>query len=163
MKDENKKITDDMITHILYKLTIISYIKQGEKLYCDDSNISIDHSYIPSLSRFFSNQNRDITLETVKEVIDKAIEITDLVYRNEISLKKNQKEKDCRQLKQFFRENNDTILKKFLIKLTCVIDGLNNLKLTYNEDKKIKTMLELEINRVNSRINKLENIFIIAV
>ena len=44
-----KKITDDMINQVIYKLTIISYIKQGEKLYCDDeSNIFIDNSYIPS-------------------------------------------------------------------------------------------------------------------
>ena len=33
MKEEKKKITDEMITSLLYKLTIISYIKQGEKLW----------------------------------------------------------------------------------------------------------------------------------
>ena len=64
MKDEKKKITDTMITSLLYKLTIISYIKQGDKLYCDsNSNIFVDNSYIPSLSRYFYNQNRDYTLK----------------------------------------------------------------------------------------------------
>ena len=41
-----KKITDESINNILYKLTILSYIKQGEKLYCDNNNnILIDESY----------------------------------------------------------------------------------------------------------------------
>ena len=43
--DEKKKITDESINNILYKLTILSYIKQGEKLYCDNNNnILIDES-----------------------------------------------------------------------------------------------------------------------
>ena len=93
MKDE-KKITDDMINQILYKLSIISYIKQGEKLYCDDeSNIFIDNSYIPSISRYISNQNRIVTIKNIKDIIDDVIYITDFIYRNEISVKKRKGKK----------------------------------------------------------------------
>ena len=78
-----------MINEILYKLTIISYIKQGEKLYCDDdSNIFVDNSYIPSISRYISNQNRVVTIKNIKDIIDDVIYITDFIYRNEISVKK---------------------------------------------------------------------------
>ena len=84
MKDEKKKITDTMITNVLYKLSIISYIKQGEKLYCDDeSNIFVDDSYIPSLTRYFNNQNRLVTTKHIKDIIDDVTYITDFVFRNE--------------------------------------------------------------------------------
>ena len=164
MKDEKKKITDTMITNLLYKLTIISYIKQGDKLYCDSNlNIFVDNSYIPSLSRYFYNQNRDATLKILIDLINDVIYVTDFVYRNEISFKKNEKEKNDRQLRTFFKESNDKIIKNFYIKLTCSLDGLNNLKLTYNNDLSIKTDLDLLIKKIESRINKLENILIIAI
>lgn len=164
MKDEKKKITDDMINEILYKLSIISYIKQGEKLYCDDeSNIFVDNSYIPSISRFISNQNRVVTIKNIKDIIDDVIYITDFIYRNEISVKKNEKEKNERQIKSFFKESNEKILKSFYIKMTCALDGLNNLKLTYTGDITIKTSIDLLIGRIQTRINRLENILIVAV
>lgn len=164
MKDEKKKITDDMINQILYKLTIISYIKQGEKLYCDDeSNIFVDNSYIPSITRYISNQNRVVTIKNIKDIIDDVIYITDFIYRNEISVKKNEKEKNERQIKAFFKESNEKILKSFYIKMTCALDGLNNLKLTYTGDLTIKTSIDLLINRMQTRISRLEGILIVAV
>ena len=164
MKDEKKKITDDMINQILYKLSIISYIKQGEKLYCDDeSNIFIDNSYIPSISRYISNQNRVVTIKNIKDIIDDVIYITDFIYRNEISVKKNEKEKNERLVKSFFKESNEKILKSFYIKMTCALDGLNNLKLTYGGDLTIKTSIDLLIGRIQTRINRLEGILIVAV
>ena len=153
-----------MINEILYKLSIISYIKQGEKLYCDDeSNIFVDNSYIPSISRFISNQNRVVTIKNIKDIIDDVIYITDFIYRNEISVKKNEKEKNERQVKAFFKESNEKILKTFYIKMTCALDGLNNLKLTYIGDNTIKTSIDLLIGRIQTRINRLENILIVAV
>tara|TARA_B100001564_G_scaffold272896_1_gene234591 strand:+ start:252 stop:746 length:495 start_codon:yes stop_codon:yes gene_type:complete len=164
MTTEKKKITDDMINEILYKLSIISYIKQGEKLYCDDdSNIFVDNSYIPSISRYISNQNRIVTIKNIKDIIDDVIYITDFIYRNEISVKKNEKEKNERQVKAFFKESNEKILKTFYIKMTCALDGLNNLKLTYIGDNTIKTSIDLLIGRIQTRINRLENILIVAV
>lgn len=164
MKDEKKKITDEMITSLLYKLTIISYIKHGEKLYCDgDLNIFVDNSILPAFSRYIYNQNRTITSKILYDIINDIIYVTDFVYRNEISVKKNEKEKNERQLKTFFKESNDKILKNFYIKLTCALDGLNNLKLTYHNDISIKTCLELLIKKIESRIDKLENILVIAI
>ena len=61
--DNKKKFTDELINNILYKLTIISYVKQGEKLCCYDNNIIIDDSYIQSISRFFSNQKILVSLK----------------------------------------------------------------------------------------------------
>lgn len=164
MSNEKKKITDDMITNVLYKLTILSYIKQGDKLYCnDESNIFIDNSYIPFLSRYLFNQNRNITTKSLLDIINDTIYITDFVYRNELSLQKNEKEKNDRQLRTFFKESNDKILKQFYVKMISSLNGINNLKLTYNNDMSIKTNLDLIIKKFESRIDKLEKILVIAI
>ena len=106
MKEEKKRITDDMINNILYKLTIISHIKQGDKLYFNDNNIFIDESYIQSISRYYYNQSRSICTDNINDIIDDVVYITDFIYRNELSIQKNIKEKDERQQKTFFRESN---------------------------------------------------------
>ena len=41
--------------------------------------------------------------------------------------------------------------------MTCALDGLNNLKLTYTGDITIKTSIDLLIGRIQTRINRLEN------
>ena len=163
MKEEKKRITDDMINNILYKLTIISHIKQGDKLYFNDNNIFIDESYIQSVSRYLYNQNRTICTENINDIIDDVVYITDFIYRNELSIQKNLKEKDERQQKTFFRESNEKILKNFLIKMTGATEGLTNLKLTYNNDINIKTFIDLQNKRLQCRIDKIDAILIIKV
>ena len=39
--------------------------------------------------------------------------------------------------------------------MTCVLDGLNNLKLTYANDNTVKTSIDLLISRIQTSINKL--------
>lgn len=163
MKEEKKRITDDMINNILYKLTIISYIKQGDKLCWTDNNIFIDESYIQSVSRYYYNQNRNICTDNISNIIDDVVYITDFIYRNELSIQKNIKEKEERQNKTFFRESNDKILKQCFIKMTCAIDGLINLKLTYNNDITIKTSIDLQIKRLQTRIEKIDKLLIISI
>jgi len=162
-EQEKKRITDDMINNTLYKLTIVSYIKQGEKLYCCDENLFIDDSVMQSVSRYYYNQTRLGTTESIKSIIDDVIYITDFIYRNEVSVKKNEKEKEQRQIKEFFREANDKILKKFYVKMICAIDGLTNLKLTYNNDLQTKTNIDLEIKRLQTRIDRLDNVLVISI
>ena len=47
--------------------------------------------------------------------------------------------------------------------MTNAIDGLNNLKLTYNSDITIKTNIELLITKIQHRISKIEDILIISI
>ena len=164
MKNNSKiKITDSMIDDILYKLNIISHIKQGDKLYCYHDSFYIDNSFLQSISRFINNQNRNDAINNIKECIETIIYITDFIYRNEISVKKNIKEKESRQINSFFKESNDKILKKFYIQMSSAIDGLTNLKITYSDDLSIKTLIDLLIKKLQSRINKIDNILIISL
>ena len=78
-------------------------------------------------------------------------------------LEKNLKEKEQRQTKTFFKNSNEKILKQFYIKMTNAIDGLTNLKLTYNSDITIKTNIEILINRINTKIQKIEDILVISI
>ena len=162
MKNNNKnKITDEMIDNTLYKLNIISHISQGDKLYCIDDNIFIDNSYFPSVSRFIFNQNRNDTITNIQNCIENIIYITDFIYKNELSVKKNIKEKEQRIITSFFKEDNDKLLKKFYIKMSSSLEGLNNLKLTYNDDLSIKTIIDLLLKKLETRISKIDNILIL--
>ena len=62
-------------------------------------------------------------------------------------LEKNLKKKN-KDNKNFFKNSNEKILKQFYIKMTNAIDGLTNLKLTYNSDITIKTNIEILINKL---------------
>lgn len=165
MKNNNNKIkiTDQIIEEVLYKLKIISHLNKGDKLYCSNNNIFIDNSYIPSISRYINNQNRNNTISFITDCIENVIYITDFIYKNELSVKKNIKEKDTRTINNFFKESNDKVLKKIYIALSNTIDGLNNLKLTYNDDLSIKTIIDLLLQKINTRIHKIDNILIISL
>ena len=43
------------------------------------------------------------------------------------------------------------------------IDGLTNLKLTYNNDLQTKTNIDLEIKRLQTRIDRLDNVLVISI
>ena len=47
--------------------------------------------------------------------------------------------------------------------MTCAIDGLNNLKLTYANDNTVKTSIDLLISRIQTRINRLESVLVISI
>ena len=47
--------------------------------------------------------------------------------------------------------------------MSCAIDGLINLKLTYNSDITIKTSIDLQIKRLQTRIDKIDNLLVISI
>ena len=47
--------------------------------------------------------------------------------------------------------------------MTNCIEGLNNLKLTYNEDLSVKTIIDLLIQKIQTRISKIDNILVISL
>ncbi len=47
--------------------------------------------------------------------------------------------------------------------MICAIDGLTNLKLTYNNDLQTKTNIDLEMKRLQTRIDRLDNVLVISI
>jgi hypothetical protein len=155
----NRKITSDDIDKLLYQLQILENIKIGDKLCCNTEKIIIDNSWVPSFSRWWIGENRSITIELIKNIVNEVISITDNIFRNEIAIQKNDKEKDSRKnsTNNFFKYSNQELLKKMLFACTYSIRGIKNLKKTYESDQYIESELEIFIEKLSTRINKIDN------
>lgn len=155
----NRKITTEEIDKLLYKLSIFEKINIGDKLSCNLEKIIIDNSLIPSISRYFYAEDRKTTLEMIKDSINEIINITDNIFRNEIAIQKNEKEKDIRKnsTNNFFKYSNEELLKKILFSSTASLKGLKNLQKTYENDQEISSELEIFIEKLKTRITKIDN------
>ena len=155
----NRKITTEEIDELLYKLQIFEKINIGDKLSCNTDKIVIDNSYIPSISRWFYSEDRKITVDLIKNTINEVINITDNIFRNEIAIQKNDKEKDIRKnsTSNFFKYSNEELLKKILFSCTSSLKGIKNLKKTYENDQSISSELDVFIEKLTIRITKIDN------
>ena len=54
-----------------------------------------------------------------------------------------------------FKDDNSTIFQKIAINLSESIKGLQNLKITYIKDVSITSRLDIIINKIQNRINKI--------
>jgi hypothetical protein len=158
----NRKITSDDIDKLLYQLQILENIKIGDKLCCNTEKFIIDNSWIPSFSRWWISENRNITIELIKNIINEVISITDNIFRNEIAIQKNDKEKESRKnitniTNNFFKYSNQELLKKILFACTYSIRGIKNLQKTYESDQYIESELEIFIEKLSIRISKIDN------
>ena len=149
-----------IIYYINYKYLLS--IQKGNKLLCNtDNNVTIDNSYIPAVSRWYYSEDRNVTIELIKSTINDVYSITDTIFRNEVALQKNDKEKEMRtnSVNNFFKYSNQEILKKILLVSSSSLKGLQNLRSTYQDDIQITTELDIQINKLQSRISKLDHSF----
>jgi hypothetical protein len=63
----------------------------------------------------------------------------------------------------FFQHSNHNILQKFLIELKNSIRGLQNLRITYNTDVSCKSQLDVIIEEIEFRIEKIKDSLKISV
>lgn len=68
------KVIDEKL---LLNLTVISEIQKGEKLYLNNDVLSIDNNYFQILTRWYSEQNRNTTVDYIKHIIVLSKEYTD--------------------------------------------------------------------------------------
>ena len=66
-----------------------------------------------------------------------------------------------REANESFCEENSSILQRFLLELKGVTRGLDNLKLTYNDDVSIISRINILQERISIRTTKLNNILVI--
>ena len=135
---------------VFINLKIISNIKEYDKLITSENKqINIDiPSYLQFMRRWWNGRNRQDTLTYLKDFVYRdAFIIIDTTLKNEISEKQNN---------NFFGESNHNILQKFLLELKNSIRGLQNLKITYSTDVSFKSQLDLIIEEIEFRIEKIK-------
>ena len=137
-----------LVNHLIINLKIIQNINKCDKLSIIDNNFIIDDgtSYFQGVYRWWNVSSRENTLNELTKILDK--------LNNIISFLKN-KLKDMNKVRTM---TNTLVKKKELInkyiddiskELPKSIEGITNLKDTYNDDDDFKTKLDIIIKGFN--------------
>ena len=145
------------IDNNILNLKIISQIKQYDKLNTKDELVKINSpSILNGISRWYNNESRNITIEKLNNILNQTFEITEYLLKNNDNKEINNYEKNL-------EENNSQVFQKFIIEMTNSVNGLENLKKTYSDDILISSQLDLLINKLNTRIEKMTKLFKINI
>ena len=144
-------ITQKFIDENILNLKIISKIKPNDKLLANNNLLEIDSPHIlQSVNRWYNNESRSITIEKLKIILEGTFKITKILLENE----KQNKDDD-----KSLEENNSQIFQTLILEMRNSLVGLENLKKTYSEDILISSQLDLLINKLNTRIDKMSKFF----
>ena len=146
------------VDEVFINLKIFSRIKKYDKLCFSGEALEIDTRYAIFIRRWLSNDDRAITISYINAIIDTVFSIVHITYINEkngISTKKKDESP--------FKEENSNLLQRFSIELGNTITGLENLKITYKEDSLVKSQLDLVIDKIKIRIDKINKLLKIYV
>ena len=148
------------IDSILLDLKIISQIKENDKLVTSKELLEIDNSYFQCIKRYWNNDNRLASIEYIKDTVNRTLDFTDTTLNNTNNDINNDTNNDTTNI---FIENNSHILQRFLVEMTNAIRGLDNLKLTYNTDITVVSAIDIYKEKLNMRIEAIQNILTINI
>ena len=139
---------------LLFNLKIISELNPSDKLSYDEKLFSIDNpSYVQGIYRWWYKEDRGKTLEKLNKIIDATFNFMDKTFMNQIKYPNMDSNEE-----RVLYETNSQIIQKFYINLIDAIKGLDKLKLTYTNDKSMTTGLNLLIERIRRRTDKINEI-----
>lgn len=125
------------IMKILTDLKFLSEIKPTDKL-CLDPTINIDKSYVPCVTRWWNNYNRNDTIDRLEEIFNCTFTLLETLINNQRN-----------NIYYIQKYKNIDLLQELLKLLDNSINGLDSLKITYNEDKNIISRLDTLIKKIN--------------
>lgn len=134
------------LNDVLINLKIIGQIKEFDKIRLED-HIEIDGpGYWRGMSRWWRGETRETTIIFLNNIIcGEAFR-----FIEEITLS----DQNGQQYPNSCEPNRD-LLQKFLLELKNVSKGLHNLKVTYVQDISFKSQLEIIIENIQFRLEKL--------
>lgn len=138
----------------LVNLKIISKIKRDDKLLASGDLLEIDDSQwlFKGLSRWYGKASRKQTLDKINNVINDVFAFIDSTLANELSHISDKKSSNI------LKEDNSEILQKFLIHLNNAVEGLENLKNTYIDDESVISKLDVIIEKIQVKTDKMNKI-----
>ena len=152
-------ITELSIDDVFINLKIFSKIKKHDKLCFSGNSLEIDNRYVSFFRRWFSSDDRSKSIEYINAIIKRVFTIVDQTYNNERSKEIKQ---NSNQISPF-KEENSNLLQRFSIELTNTMTGLDNLKKTYDDDSLIKSNLDLIMDKIKIRIDKINKLLRIDI
>ena len=148
--EDIQKFIDENILN----LKIISKIKENDKLLANKSLLEIDSPHLfQSVNRWYNKENRNITIEKLNNILEGTFKITKILL---------EKEKDNKEEKSL-EDNNSQIFQNLILEMKNSLVGIENLKKTYSEDILVSSQLDLLIDKLSSRIEKMSKLFTITL
>lgn len=161
-KDSNEEDSLSIIKNlsvdgVLVNLKIFSKIKKYDKLCFSGDSLEIDNRYAAFVRRWLSSDDRAKSIEYINAVINRAFVIVDKTYDSERNTSDETIDKSP------FKEENSNLLQRFSIELGNTVAGLGNLKATYKDDSLTKSKIDLIIDKIKIRIEKINKLLRIHV
>ena len=127
------------IENIILNLKMLSQIKHNDKLFTEDSMFKIDS---PKLSqgilRWFNEYSRQKTMDDIDILVKNTENYINTIFQN------NSRTMD-----------DNRTCQNILVEITRAIEGIQNLKLTYNDDTFVQSRLEIVKEKFNVCKNNL--------
>ena len=173
VKLENR---EEILDYLFLNFKIISQLKEGQKLRIRELNgleiLDIDTRLIYKYLRGINGDNRDNTITLHKNLVDLAYTITDDIlkeefeYDSELSREKLAHSEHYEHSEYFghkkspfdTKDDNSQLFKKLVSEFENSLVGLNNLKLKYQDDISITSLIEIIIGKLTLRINKINSL-----
>lgn len=157
-QDNNSQTNIEMSSEIiLLNLKIISQIKENEKLNINIDQLSIDNSKCQFFTRAYYGNSRENTTIMLESIINNALLSTDKILLDAVS---NENILDDKR-DEILREDPSQLLHRYLLEMSNSIKGLENLKVTYRDDVSVKSKLDLIIEKIKTRIEKINKVLTI--
>lgn len=158
-QNENDIHSLTTIDEKLVNLKIISKIKKDDKLICTGELLEIDDTNKLSqwLARWYNNASRKQTVDKINLVINDVFNFIDKTLKDELTHTKGARGENI------LKEDNSEILQKFMLYLSNSIEGLENLRSTYKGDESITSKLDVLIDKVKVKLDKMNKILRITV
>jgi len=149
--DDSNDYTEE---NLLFNLKIISELNASDKLSYDSKMFSINNpTYTQGIYRWWCGEDRAKTLSKLNEIVDATFNYMDKTFTNQVSLPGSSHKQE-----RVLYENNSQVMQKFYLALVSSIKGLDNLKSTYSYDKSMTTGLNLLMDRIRRRTDKIDEI-----
>ena len=161
------------LDNLLLELKIISNLKEYDKLdITPESSLRIDSPhFLQFITRTYTSNSRDKTIDYLNELIEKIFKITDELLEKEMDKKKpistlhvsdNKTNglylnKNMELTKIQFKDDIISIFQNINQHLMTSIGGLQNLKITYLNDVSTTSKLDMLIVKIQNRINKIKD------
>ena len=151
---------------ILLNLKIIGCIKKKDRISKNtDEILEIEsNDWLQPVRRWWFCRSRNETINNIKKIIQTSFDITDRTLDKE----NGQSTPDTtfynnKSNNLYFNEENSNLLQRFVIEMKNANKGLANLKITYSDDVRIVSEIDILLEQLALRIEKISSILRIDV
>ncbi len=158
--------TESTPDEILLNLKIIGCIKKKDRISKNsDEILEIEtNDWFQSMRRWWFGRSRNETINNIKKIIQTSFDITDRTLDQEKATNKQDTTFYSNTSNNlYFNEENSNLLQRFVIEMKNANKGLANLKITYSDDVRIVSEIDILLEQLALRIEKISSILRIDV